>query len=134
MTVLREQFLSTARSWVGVPWVHQGRNRNGVDCIGLLLVTCWALGLSDYDVDGYGRTPDGDFMRRECARLMTETRNPCPGDVVVMRFSREPQHVGILTERGLLHSWAVPGRVVEVTMPDAWQRRVVAAYAVPGVV
>jgi cell wall-associated NlpC family hydrolase len=131
--ITRDRFLSEARKWVGVPWVHQGRNRHGVDCIGLLLVTCWALGLTEYDVRGYGRVPDGDFMRRECDRLMERALIPQPGDVMVMRFSREPQHVLIRTERGALHAWAVPGRVVEVTMPDAWSRRIVAAYRVPGV-
>lgn len=131
--ISRDQFVAAARSWKGVPWVHQGRNRHGVDCIGLLLVTCWQLGLSDYDVRGYGRTPDGDFMRRECERLMLPSSGDEAGDVLVMRFSREPQHVLIRTERGVIHAWAVPGRVVEVSMPDAWQRRIVAAYRVPGV-
>lgn len=131
--ISRDRFLAEARSWIGVSWVHQGRTRHGVDCIGLLLVTAWALGLTDYDVRGYGRVPDGDFMRRECDRLMTRTDDPQAGDVLVMRFAREPQHVLIRTERGVLHAWAVPGRVVEVSMPDAWRRRIVAAYRVPGV-
>lgn len=133
MSVTREQFIAEARSWIDVPWVHQGRNRHGVDCIGLLLVSCWALGLTDYDVKGYGRAPNGDFMRRECARLMIPTADPQPGDVLVMRFSREPQHVLIRTDRGVLHAWSVARRVVEVTMPEAWRARIVGAYRVPGV-
>ena len=134
MTVTRAQFVAEARRWLGVPWVHQGRNRYGVDCIGLLLVVCRRLGLSDYEVSGYGRSPNADFMRRECERLMTPTDDPQPGDVLVMRFSREPQHVLIKTDHGVIHAWSVPGRVVEVRMPDAWARRIVGAYTVPGVV
>lgn len=130
----REAFIAEARSWAGTPYVHQGRNRHGVDCIGLLLVTCWAIGLTDYDVTGYGRTPNADFMMRECDRLMTRTTDPRPGDVLLMRFHREPQHILILTEPArVIHAWADADRVVEVNCPPSWRRRVVAAYRVPGV-
>ena len=131
--VTREQFLAEARSWTGVPWLHQGRNRYGVDCIGLVLVTCWALGLTDYDVKGYGRVPDADFLRAECERLMVRVREAQPGDVYLMRFKREPQHLAIATERGLLHAYAGAGRVVETSLPPQWRERIVGVYAVPGV-
>lgn len=131
----RQEFVDAARTWIDTPWVHQGRNRHGVDCIGLLLVTCWSLNLTDYDVTGYGRSPDADFMRRECARLMTPVvGEPEFGDVLIMRFARDPQHVLIRTDHGVLHSWASARRVVEVAYPAAWRRRIVAAYRVPGVV
>lgn len=134
MSVTRERFVAEARRWIGVPWVHQGRSRRGVDCIGLLLVVCRSLGLSDYEVTGYGTAPNADFMRTECDRLMTRVAAPEIGDVLVMRFSREPQHVLIRADaRRVIHAWSVPGRVVEVTMPDAWERRIVGAYRVPGV-
>lgn len=129
----RDAFLAEARSWLGVRWLHQGRNRHGVDCIGLLLVTCWALELTDYDVSGYGRSPNADFMRRECDRLMVPSAAPRPGDVYLMRFGTEPQHIAIATERGLLHAYAPARKVVETTLPDAWRPRIVAAYTVPGV-
>lgn len=133
--VTRAQFIAEARSWEGVPWLHQGRSRLGVDCIGLLIVVARALGLSDYEVDGYGRTPDADLMRREAERLMVRTMHPQPGDVLLMRFHRDPQHILILTEPArVIHAWADAGRVVEVNYPPSWQRRVVGAYQVPGVV
>lgn len=129
----RETFLAEARSWAGVRWHHQGRSRLGVDCIGLLLVTCWALELTDYDVTGYGRSPDPAWLRAECDRLMIPTNNPQPGDVYLMRFGTRPQHIAIVTERGLLHARAASRKVVETTLPDAWRHQVVAAYTVPGV-
>ena len=131
--VTREQFLAEARSWIGTPWLHQGRNRYGVDCIGLVLVTAWALGLTDYDVKGYGRVPDADFLRAECERLMVRVNEPQPGDVYLMRFKREPQHLAIATGRGLLHAYAGAGRVVETSLPQQWRERIVGAYSVPGV-
>lgn len=133
--VTREQFLAEARSWIDVPWVHQGRNRYGVDCIGLVLVTCWALGLTDYDISGYGRTPNADMLMRE---LDAQARripiaDARPGDLMLSRFLADPQHVGIFTERGVLHAYAGSKRVVETALPEPWRRRIVAAYAVPGV-
>ena len=35
MTVTREMVVAEARTWIGVKWRHQGRTREGVDCIGL---------------------------------------------------------------------------------------------------
>lgn len=134
MSVTREELLAEARTWIGVPWVHQGRNRFGVDCIGLLLVVGWKLGLSDYDVTGYGRVPNGDFMLRECARLLVPTAAERPGDVLLMRFKREPQHLAFVTDRGMLHAYAGAGRVVETTMPRQWRDRIVGVYSIPGVV
>lgn len=133
MSVTRDQFLSEARSWIGVPWLHQGRNRYGVDCIGLLLVVCWRLGLTDYDVQGYGRTPDHEFMRRECDQMMTRTKDPQAADVLLFHLSRCLLHIVIRTDRGVLHSWASPGKVVETSLPPVWAHRIAAAYRVPGV-
>lgn len=133
--ITREKFVAEARSWVGVRWLHQGRTRAGVDCIGLVLATCWALGLTDYDVRGYGRSPDADFMRREADRLMTRTDDVQPGDVYLMRFAPDspPQHLAIATDHGLLHAWATARRVAEVRIPPQWRELIVATYRIPGV-
>lgn len=135
MTCTREQFLAEARTWIDVPWVHQGRNRHGVDCIGLVLVTCWELGLTDYDISGYGRTPNADMLMRELDTHAhrIDLADALPADLALSRFNGDPQHVGILTDIGILHAYAGSGRVVETPLPGAWRRRIVAAYRVPGV-
>lgn len=132
--VTRERFVAEARVWTGTPYLHQGRNRLGVDCIGLLLVVGWSLGLTEYDVKGYGRTPNAGFLEAECERLMQRTDNALTGDVYLMRFTRDPQHLAIATDRGLIHAWGGAGRVVETSLPLSWRSRIVRAYAVPGVV
>ena len=35
--IKRREIVDAARNWVGVPYRHQGRTRNGIDCVGLLL-------------------------------------------------------------------------------------------------
>lgn len=133
--VTREAFVAEARKWIDVPWLHQGRNRYGIDCIGLLIVTAKALGLTEYDAKGYGIAPDAEFLKAECDRLMARIprSDVQPADVYLMRFTRHPQHIGIATDFGLLHAWAGAGRVTETSMPLSWRSRVVQAYRVPGV-
>lgn len=126
--IQRSQFIAAARRWLGVPWVHQGRNRYGVDCIGLLLVTCWQLRLFDRDVTGYGLFPRADWMQAEFDAILPRVDEPQPGDVVLMRLAKRLMHVGIRTEHGVIHAWGGK-RVVEVRTP--WP--VAVAYSVPGV-
>jgi cell wall-associated NlpC family hydrolase len=38
MPVVLNVIVSAARSWLGVPWRHQGRTRQGVDCAGLVVL------------------------------------------------------------------------------------------------
>ena len=54
-----DTIVAAARSWLGVPWRHQGRTRQGVDCAGLVVLVGRELGLADYDTTAYGRRPEG---------------------------------------------------------------------------
>jgi cell wall-associated NlpC family hydrolase len=49
MPVEPNAIIAAARSWLGVPWRHQGRTRQGVDCAGLVVLVGRGLGLDDYD-------------------------------------------------------------------------------------
>ena len=56
--VTRTDIVAAARGWLGVPWRHQGRSRAGVDCVGLVVVVCRSLGLSDHDSTVCGSDSD----------------------------------------------------------------------------
>ncbi len=134
--ITREQFIEQTRSWVGVPWVHQGRNRNGVDCIGVLIVNAHHFGLTAFDTTDYGRVPIGQNLLHQCDQQMTRkpTRDAIPGDVLLMRLSRFPQHFALLSgEHRIIHARAEDGKVVETNIPETWWKRVVAVYSIPGV-
>lgn len=135
MTVTRGDVVTLARTWIGVPYLHQGRSRLGVDCVGLIIVVARQLGLTDYDISGYPRVPSGDFLRAECDRMMARISiaSARPGDVLLLRFRREPQHLALMTERGMLHAYAGSTRVTEGSIPTEWAERIVAAYSLPGV-
>ena len=65
MSVPREAIVAEARTWLGVPWRHQGwRRTTGCDCVGLVRGVGHALGLIDGRRGpeprfiGYPREPD----------------------------------------------------------------------------
>ena len=58
-----DAIIAAARSWLGVPWRHQGRTRQGVHCAGLVVLVGRELGLADYDTHAYGRRTRGPGLR-----------------------------------------------------------------------
>lgn len=144
----RAKVVAEARSWVGTPYLHQGdRKRLGVDCAGLVRGVCIELGiwtrqelLKDpraRQYRGYGREPNGMFLDACDAFLSTiQIADMGPGDVVAMRFAGRPRHTGILGEHPhggltLIHSYK--HSVIEHRLDEKWRRRIVAAFALPGV-
>lgn len=133
--VTADLVLAEARDWLGTPFRHQGRRKGvGVDCIGLIVGVAHALGLDPCDRTGYPRQPDGRSLEEALDRhlLRLGPGDMRPGDILLMRIRRLPQHVGILAERGMLiHAHSSAGRVVEMRLDARWWDRVVAAYRFP---
>lgn len=118
-----------ARSLLGTPWVHQGRNPAvGIDCAGLLLVAFGA-----HDDTAYGRDPShGLFEERLIVHLGEPVAGePQAGDAVLLGFAERGagRHVGIIADGAdgrlsIIHTDSVIGRVVEHPFDAKWQRRV----------
>lgn len=135
MSVSRAEVVAAARRWVGVPWLHQGRNRHGVDCAGLLLVVGWEMGLvpRSWDRRAYDREPPHEWLVEALDHFGTRTEAPVAGDVVLLRLTPRLWHCAILSgEHRMIHAWG-GRRVAEVTMQPSERRRVAAAYALDGV-
>ena len=49
--------IEEARSWIGVPFHHQGRTKSGCDCIGIVLACARRLDYKYEDYTRYGRLP-----------------------------------------------------------------------------
>lgn len=126
--VTREQIVEAARAYLGVRWRHQGRTAQGMDCLGLIVAVARDLGLPHVDQTDYSRQPDGVRLRQELEAQMDRVETFQPGDVLMMRFDLNPQHVALVTDRGIIHSYAQARRVVEHGMDDLWRKRVISAY------
>ena len=122
--------VEAAREWLDVPFHHQGRNRVGIDCAGLVIVCAKELGIEFEDIKGYARTPDGVTLERELDRQLTKVkREPISGDVLLMRIRREPQHIAIKTDIGIIHAYQGAGKVVEHNLDDKWRKRIKGVYS-----
>ena len=88
---------SAARAYLGARWLHQGRRPDAMDCLGLVLRSAWDLGVSDFDITGYGLQPSDESMLDMCREHLREiSRSQLQaGDVVVMRFGAN-RHMGVV--------------------------------------
>ena len=129
MSYTREQVVTAARAYLGTPFIHQGRNAEGIDCVGLAARVLSDLGYPFFDIEGYNRTPDPMQMIRVLRSNfdVIEIGDARAGDIYLLRIGIEPRprHVAIRSsdatdaERGiepmLIHALAYPlaGRVIE---------------------
>lgn len=132
--VTAEDLNAAARGWVGVPFAHQGRTRQGVDCVGLPIVILQQLGVlpARFEVPAYGRLPSAELIERlmaHCVRLPA----PVPGTLVAVAWTKTAAHVAICTGDTLIHAYESVGRVVEHGYRGRWIRLTHSAWALPGV-
>jgi cell wall-associated NlpC family hydrolase len=131
--------VTQARTHLGTPWVHQGRQPGvGLDCVGLAVVVARELGIATPDATGYGRHPDGVTLLATLRATGWAEVPPRAGCVALMSFRRGPQHVGLLVPYlhgglGLLHALSTRGQVVEHRLDDRWRSHIVGCWALPGV-
>jgi cell wall-associated NlpC family hydrolase len=112
-----------------------------VDCVGLVIGVARDLGLADVQIADYPRTPQASRLMTECRQHMRPLAlaSVQPGDVLLMRFRREPQHVAVAADYvhgglSIVHAYEGAGAVVEHRLDDAWLARVVASFSIPGIV
>lgn len=131
------QVVHEARSWVGVPFRHQGRDRNGVDCVGLPIVVLAAIGAveTDFEIRDYPRMPNDDTLEARLIAHCTPLTDFVPGCLVAIQWHRTLAHVAIYTERDtLIHSLQRHKSVVEHGFRGMWRTRYARdAWALPGV-
>ena len=144
MSVTKEQIVVQARTWLGTAFHHQGRVKHvGVDCIGLIVCVVRELELvneageflADYDYTQYSRTPDGFTLKSKLDTHLQPipVEEIGPGDVLLFRFNKNPQHVAFVTDRldgdlSILHCYSTSNFVAEHRLDDKWRNLIVAAY------
>lgn len=125
--------ITAARGWLNVRYRHQGRTRHGVDCIGLVLVVCRELGLTDVEFRQYPRVARDDTLQQQIARHCTRIEAPEPGCVVLFRWGQHVQHCGIYTGDTLIHAMVRLKRVREHGYRGLWTRLAHSYWRLPGV-
>ncbi len=121
-------------AYVGLPYADKGRDRDGVDCWGLVrLVYAELLGLElPSHADGYVSAEElADVTRaiRGHMRPWAPVARARTLDVVLLRLVGQPAHVGVIAGRGLMmHVHAGIDVALERIDTLLWRRRIVGYY------
>jgi cell wall-associated NlpC family hydrolase len=128
-----EAIIAAARECLGTPFRHQGRLLGeGLDCAGVAVHVGRRVGCEVLDVPGYGRTPAGGLLELALAAqgcldevAIADRR---PGDLLLMRFDGDPQHLAILADGTLIHAYESVGKCCEHRLSSSWAARIQRAY------
>ena len=108
--------VETAREWIGTRWLHQGRSKEGVDCVGLIICVGQELCMPIVDFKHYSRRPTAiNFMDKfeESGGIRIAHNQARDGDVAVYAQYGYPCHCGIISDKGVIHAFMPHKRVVE---------------------
>mgnify|MGYP000308850099 CR=1 FL=1 len=138
LTAQQRDTVATARSYLGTRWLHQGRTREGIDCIGLVIEVAKHVKGWTYDITDYARQATDETMLNLChhhleAKGLHEVQ---PGDVLIMAFDHQ-RHAAIVGdypaphEVSIIHAYATSRAVVEQRLDTMWSNRVIGCFRFP---
>ena len=102
--------------YIGIPYKSNGRDRDGLDCYGLVyLFEKEVFGKSLPSLDGvYSGDNATELIQEQKPLIVGElTTNPKDGDIVLFFHAGKPTHVGVYWQRGVLHAIERHGVVYE---------------------
>lgn len=139
--------IACARQFIGVRFAHQGRTPEGLDCLGLLILTAQTSGVritgieaAALDVPHYGTRPDAALLKHTLdTHLSAVTQAQVrEGDVVLLKIDGVPQHLALITdypmagELGMIHAYAPARKVVEHRYDAHWRKQTYVVYRIAG--
>lgn len=131
----RKDLITAAYDYVGVPFLHAGRNRIGVDCIGLVIASAREAGLlTNYDNTDYSSVVNAKFFKSQIEMFCDEI--PITdleyGDLLLFSMrgtAHTTTHVGLYVAYGIfIHSDQAIGKVVVQALPGTWESRLISVY------
>ncbi len=134
LSLSAESIISAAREAIGTPFRHQGRLLGrGLDCAGLGVHVARRLGIEYIDDVTYGRRPSGGLFEnalkiQPSLMIVADIEDRQPGDLLLLRFKGEPQHLAVFTGDTMIHSYLQARKVCEHRLDDQWIKRIVACY------
>lgn len=133
------EICEAARTYEGVPYRHQGRGRNAIDCAGLPIVVAHDLGISGFDTASYSRRPrphefDRAMIEAGCTQI--PMRDMAPGDILRLAEPRWPVHCAILDEddrgrRWVIHAYLTARKVIRERYTSGVEARVRSVWRFP---
>lgn len=125
--------IAAARECIGTPFSHQGRILNrALDCAGVAVHAARSVGLQVTEPAAYSRLPNAAMLEwwldQQPYLDRASVADMQPADLLLMRFTGEPQHLAVYTGDTIIHAYQAIGRVVEHGLDAKWRRRIVRVY------
>lgn len=132
--------VSRAREMLDVPFLHLGRDRNGIDCIGL---AAYAYPSRAGALPAYPRDPYSGQLEAGLTAALGEPVARAPidpgmlqvGDIVAIAYGIPIRHVGIVAPHptlpgvlSLIHTDSRLDKVTEHILDTKWLRRIRQVY------
>ena len=127
------KIVSLARECLGTPYEHQGRQIGvALDCAGLVAHILDGLNLPYNDMRGYPRTPYKGMLKAALDKEPSLERIHTlePDCILLLRITRDPQHLALFTGDTIIHSYLTAEKVTEHGLSDSWKKRIVAMYRI----
>jgi len=126
-----KKIVADARTWLGVRFKKGGRDRMGIDCIGLLIRVGEAQGLSIRDTVEYSFNPEPRLFEN----FVYDQTEPLPantlrvGSILILKQSIFPMHTGILARDhhdrwSVINANAKEHKVVEQPL-ESWRKLII---------
>jgi cell wall-associated NlpC family hydrolase len=126
-----------AGHYIGLPFKDHGRDRDGLDCWGLVrlvLAEQFSLALPSYTRE-YERTTQvaniSKLIERELALIWSpvEKTEAQLGDIIILRMRGKPMHVGlVLDDEHMLHIEPGINSAIERYTSPRWSERIFGFY------
>lgn len=126
MSVDRKDLVKEARTWIGTKFKKGGRDRTGVDCIGLLIGVGRTFQFDIKDSIEYSFSPEPSMFQNMVydQTVHRDMNDVMEGSIVILRQSIFPMHTGIIAKNAA-GSWTIINanlkerRVIEQSI-DVW--------------
>ncbi len=119
MKPINEQILDAVLEMVGWPHRHAGRNKYGVDCVGVVILAAHKCGITTYDTVNYSQRPNVENILREMKNHLKQIGRQeelKSGDVLMFSIRGHPCHLSVLDMQSkipyIIHSTERSGKVI----------------------
>lgn len=133
MMIKRTLVSLIVKTFLGTRYKHQGRLKGvGLDCLGVVVELMKELNIyKGGDKINYSRYPDGHELYNSCKEWLVEKpiNQMQEGDVLLMRFNEEPQHLAVLVDNNnIVHAYIMSKKVVLHRLDEEWKSRIIAVF------
>lgn len=114
------EIVDCARSLVGVPFKHQGRDTRGIDCVGVPIYIAKELGIKEWNSVAYPPRPNMALFEkliRQTGATLVPFKEVAHGDMLRVMSYRFPVHMGIYAKDAkgneyIIHAYQPVGKVI----------------------